>query len=106
LAPATGNAANYRVEPYTLPFVGNFSDAIKALKAERRLELNLEGHRFFDLVRWGDAAPTMNAYFSSEKLRRSYLNSATFVPNKHEYLPIPQAERDLSKNTLKQNPGY
>lgn len=106
LAPATGDAATYKVEPYVVPFVGGYPEAIKALKAERRLELNLEGHRFFDLVRWGDAATVINAYFNSEKAKRSYLSTASFTLNKHEYLPIPQIEIDLSKGTLKQNPNY
>ncbi|GGD45775.1 glycan metabolism protein RagB [Emticicia aquatilis] len=106
LAPATGDAATYKIEPYPVPFVGGYTEAIKALKAERRLELNNEGHRFFDLVRWGDAATVINAYFATEKAKRSYLNTAAFTPNKHEYLPIPQVEIDLSKGNLKQNQGY
>jgi hypothetical protein len=104
--PLTGDAANYNVEPYPVPFNGSAADALAALKLERRLELALEGHRFFDLVRWGDAATYMNNYFSTEKLKRSYLNTANFVAGKNEYLPIPQQEIDLSKGTLTQNPGY
>lgn len=106
LAPATGDAANYKAEPYTIPFVGGYPTAIAALKLERRLELSLEGHRFFDLVRWNDAATFLNSYFSTEKARRSYLSSALFSVGKNEYMPIPQSEIDLSKGKLTQNPGY
>ncbi len=70
----------------------------------------MEGHRFFDLVRWGIAAPTLNAYIAKEKALRQYLQSAMFAAGKSEYFPIPQGEIDQSQvngaPTLKQNPGY
>ncbi|MGZ8558666.1 MAG: RagB/SusD family nutrient uptake outer membrane protein [Chitinophagaceae bacterium] len=37
-----------------------------------------EGHRFFDLVRWGIAAETLNAYLAKEKLKRTYKQTASF----------------------------
>ena len=100
-----GDAANYKVEEYTSSFA-NYAQAIKALKQERRLEFSLEGHRFFDLVRWGDAANVLNNYFAIEKTKRSFLSIASFVAGKNEYQPIPQNEIDLSKGALKQNPNY
>ncbi|MFT3824767.1 MAG: RagB/SusD family nutrient uptake outer membrane protein [Chitinophagaceae bacterium] len=57
---------------------------------ERRLELATEGHRWFDLVRTGQAA--------------TVLASKGFKANKHEALPIPLAE--LTNTQLVQNPGY
>ena len=70
----------------------------------------MEGHRFFDLVRWGIAAETLNAYMNREARLRSYFNGATFAKGKHEYYPIPYQEILNSKlngqETLKQNPGY
>jgi len=62
------------------------------IKLERRLELAMEGHRFFDLVRWGDAA--------------SELGEFGFIENKHEVFPIPQSEIDNSNGALLQNNNY
>jgi hypothetical protein len=64
--------------------------SLAAIKAERRLELAGEGHRFFDLVRWGDAA--------------SKLGSRGFVAGKNEIFPIPY--RELQGTKLVQNPNY
>ncbi len=103
------NAANYKVGLYTVPWTDKVA-ARKAVHFERKLELGMEGHRFFDLVRWGEAAATLNAYLTYEKTKRSYLNGATFTAVNDEYFPIPQAQIDRSVDagvsTLKQNPGY
>jgi hypothetical protein len=61
-----------------------------AIKTERRLELAGEGHRFFDLVRWGDAAQK--------------LADRGFVAGKNEIFPIPF--RELQGTKLVQNPNY
>ncbi len=100
-----GDAATYVIAEYGTPFAGKPA-ALLALKMERRLEFALEGHRLFDLVRWGEAATVINSYLNVEKTKRSYLNIANFVAGKHEYQPIPQNEIDLSKGALKQNPNY
>ncbi|GAA4167621.1 RagB/SusD family nutrient uptake outer membrane protein [Sphingobacterium ginsenosidimutans] len=86
--------------------IWNEENARQALRAERRLELAMENGRFFDLVRWGIAEQTMNAYYETEKSRRSYYATAHFTANKSEYLPIPEAQIRLSKYLYKQNPGY
>jgi hypothetical protein len=64
------------------------------------------GHRFFDVSRWGTAATALNAYYQFEGKITGDLSTGKFTPNKNEYFPIPQAQIDLSKGTLKQNDGY
>lgn len=97
-------AANYKIGLYTL-FPGQ-EYARKAVRFERKLELAMEGHRFFDLVRYGIADVELNAYIAHEKPRRAFFANATFTKGKSEYFPIPQAQIDLEKGKLKQNPGY
>ena len=66
----------------------------------------MESPRFFDLVRWGIAAESLNAYLSVEKLRHSFLQGANFTKGRDEYLPIPQPQIDLVEGLYKQNNGY
>ncbi|MGB4398662.1 MAG: RagB/SusD family nutrient uptake outer membrane protein [Daejeonella sp.] len=102
-------AANYVIATYSSPFASQ-TTARKAVQFETRLETGMEGHRFFDLVRWGIADQVLNTYVAKEKLKRTYLNGATFKKGVNEYYPIPQAEIINSTvggvNTLTQNPGY
>lgn len=65
-----------------------------AIRQERRVELAMEHERFFDLVRWGTAAQVFQDL------------GKNFVVGKHEFLPIPQTQIDLSKGKLTQNTGY
>lgn len=105
---AGAQLANYNVEPYQ-PGV-NISwtqeTARKALRFERRLEMAMEGSRFFDLVRWGVAGEVMNAYLDQEKVRRPVLQDGRFTTGMHEYLPIPQQQIIFSEGRYVQNPGY
>ena len=64
--------------------------SIKRFLNERRLELMGEGHRFFDLVRTGQA--------------KNFI--AGFQEGKHELFPIPVVEIELTGNNWEQNPGY
>jgi len=99
-------AANYKVEPYAASPVWDQATARKALRFERRLELCLEGHRFYDLVRWGEAASFINSYYQVEKTKRPYLNAANYTATKHDYLPIPQTEIDISRGGYTQDTNY
>ena len=63
---------------------------LDAIQQERRLELMGEGHRFFDLVRWGIAA--------------EYIEG--FENGKNDLFPVPQEEIDFSNGNWSQNPNY
>jgi hypothetical protein len=101
--------ATYRIGTYTTPFSSQ-ADARTKVRAERRLELAMEGQRFFDLRRWGIAEATLNAYVQVEKNRRLYLGGAEAYAARHRYFPIPAIQIELSKangqNTLTQNTGW
>jgi starch-binding outer membrane protein, SusD/RagB family len=110
---------DYSVKPYP---AGAFSSngqayAINAIQMERRLELAMEGQRFFDLARYdngtGSMAATLNAYVGVEKNRSGFYkvnSAAVFTKGVNEYFAIPlnelDAENATGKIALKQNPGY
>lgn len=98
------NASMYNVGNYQS--LGSQEEAREILRFERRLELGLEGWRFFDLVRWGVAKETLDEYQAVEVLRRPYLNDYEFKKGKHEYMPIPQQQVVFSGGLYVQNPGY
>jgi starch-binding outer membrane protein, SusD/RagB family len=101
--------ARYRVGLYTTPFASQ-AVAREAVRIERRLELAMEGQRFFDLRRWGIAPAVLNAYVAVEKTRRPHLTAAATFADRHRYYPIPAIQIELSKSggqpTLTQNPGW
>ena len=66
-----------------------------AIRHERRIELAMEGERFFDIVRWGIADSVLHA-----------AGKSNFDVTRDALLPIPQTQIDLSKGVLHQNPGY
>ncbi|MFV0327189.1 MAG: RagB/SusD family nutrient uptake outer membrane protein [Bacteroides xylanisolvens] len=80
--------------------------ARQALRWERRLEMALENSRFFDLVRWGIAGETLNAFYNKEKSARIYYSSAHFDEGTEEYCPIPQNQIDFSQGLYTQNKNY
>ncbi|MBA4320370.1 MAG: RagB/SusD family nutrient uptake outer membrane protein [Flavobacterium sp.] len=102
----TANAANYNIKPYSTIWTDQ-TTARTAVHLENRLEMAMEGHRFFNLVRWGKADTVLNAYLLVEKTRRTHLTNAVFTKGKNEYFPIPQRYIDaLPKGAVTQNNGY
>lgn len=100
-------AANYVINTYTAPWT-NADVARQAVRMERMLELAQEGHRFFDLVRWGTAERVLNNYLAYDgSILVTKLGGARFTTGKNEYLPIPQPQIDVQgSEVLRQNPGY
>lgn len=106
LNPDGSPAANYVINTYAA--FASQDQARNAVRFERKLELSGEGHRFYDLVRWGVAEATLDAYLANDNpLLNAPFAGADFKSGKNEYLPIPQNEIDLvGSAVLKQNPGY
>ena len=106
---AGANAANYDIATYTDAWTSQGA-ARDAVRTERRLELGMEGHRFFDLKRWGVAQSVINDYLAVESTKRSYLIGASFDARNIRF-PIPQEAIDESADddgnvTLTQNEGF
>lgn len=91
--------ANYHVGQY--PATGwNQDYARRAVRMERRLELAMEGNRWFDLVRWGNVVETVNAYYASEVKIRSYYTGANLTEDEI-YFPIPVNQVDNAGDLYK-----
>jgi len=74
-----------------------------ALFHERQVELAFENHRWYDLVRSGNAVTIMNAHGVKEKQQHAYIPSNAYqVSNNRLLLPIPQT--DVNLDNLEQNP--
>lgn len=99
--------ADYHVMFNVQPYSGAYSqeEALKMLKFERRVELAMECDRFFDLVRWGEAAEVLNKYYAGEADNCTIYTNASFTKNKNEYLPIPFAQISASNGHYTQNCG-
>ena len=114
----TTPAANYKVGLYTQFSVKGQAFARDAVHFERKLELAMEGHHFFDLQRrdngTGSMADEINTYLNHETHIAGYnysnVDGAKFIKGKNDLFPTPQNEIDQSVNNgasvLKQNPGW
>ena len=96
--------ADYYVEPYPTDWDGNLAwtknRARLAVRMERRLELAMEGQRWFDLLRWGTAVETLNKYMQEESQLRPYYAGAS-VTEDELYLPIPISQIENSNGLYK-----
>ncbi len=102
----TTPAANYVIGLYPASQFANTDDAMKAIKFERRLELGLEGHRYYDLQRWDEVVPELSRILNYEK--NMPWGSALYGDNpkvgpEDVNFPVPQRQIDLSNGNLVQN---
>ncbi|WP_143304703.1 RagB/SusD family nutrient uptake outer membrane protein [Chitinophaga vietnamensis] len=103
-------AANYVIKEYPAGSFSSTAVALKYIYFERKLELATEGHRYFDISRWGVGDVVMKAFYAYESKITGDLDGATYLKGRNEYFPIPQRQIDLSlqngTSVLKQNAGY
>ena len=95
------NAANYEIAPY--PSFNDADHARAALRMERKLELGMEGHRYFDLQRWGAVQSELNRVLGYEATELSALYGSANVGAEDVNYPIPQNQIDLMGGRLVQN---
>ena len=98
---------------YPATYFSTQEQARKCLQWERRLEMAMEGGRYFDLRRWGIASKTLNAFFEKEKdvvydgqTYAQYYKDAHFTPAKNEYFPLPYIQLYYVPGLYTQNKGY
>jgi hypothetical protein len=103
--------SNYQVKYGIRYAVGKYNGSyskeqtMQLVKMERRLELAMESERFFDLVRWGDAATVINRFYSTEAEKMNFLVGSSFTADKNEYCPIPYEQIAASNGHYQQNCG-
>jgi len=119
----TQNAANYVIARYTGQIAGGTKEfARQAVFYERRLELAMEGQRFFDQQRWdgifGGPEPTgymatvlnkaiaTNVSYPPAYFGDAVMKNSTFTAGRNEIYPIPTAQINNEHGALKQNPNY
>ncbi len=96
-------AANYVIGLY--PSFGSAAEAMMAIKFERKLELGQEGHRYYDLQRWGDVQSELSRILAYEKTMPwgSALYGSATIGSEDVNFPIPQRQIDVSNGLLVQN---
>jgi hypothetical protein len=97
--------AYYKIGQYTTPWTDQ-AFARRAVRYERRLELAMEGQRFFDLRRTASADSVITNYLAVEKNRLPWLGTAAPFTSRHHLYPIPQIQIELSQGKLTQNPEW
>jgi hypothetical protein len=97
-------AANYVINEYPTPFASQ-AEAMHAIKFERKLELGQEGHRYYDLQRWGEVVSTLSRIYDYERTMpwAGNLYPGMDIGPEDVNFPVPQRQIDVSNNTLIQN---
>lgn len=104
------NQVRNRVGLEDIDFSGQ--DLLNAIYNERRIELALEGHRYYDLKRTNRLAQAMENFYnynmntSTDQYDANNPQGQFFDSSKHYIFPIPQSEIDMSNGVIKQNPEY
>jgi len=100
------NAAKYVISTYNTAWTSK-ATAQLAVRHERLLELGMEGHRFYDLQRWGTAQAELDFYFAYDGAKLASALGGSKYADKFKWVPIPQDQVDLvGKDILVQNPGF
>ena len=89
--------------------LGLNSVTMEDIKKERILEFALEGHRFYDLLRWGELSKRFLELTASDSAFKKFISTTDykgFVTKKHEWLPIPINELNSNPYIVENNPGY
>lgn len=102
-------ADEYNIDTYTMSEFTSGVGALRKVQFERKLELATEGHRMYDLWRWGRGQSRMSDYFAYQgQITNDVETSNSFIGA--PYFPIPQNQIDIStvegEQVLTQNPEY
>jgi len=97
-------AANYVIIEYPTAFA-NTAEAMHAIKFERKLELGQEGHRYYDLQRWGEVPSDLTRIMDYELTMpwTNLLYTGVSIGPEDVNFPVPQRQIDVSNNILVQN---
>ena len=104
-ADGTTDAANYVIAQYAAADFSTQADAMKRIKFERKLELGMEGHRYYDLQRWGDVQSELSRILTHEQQQewgQAAYGSASVGPEDVNF-PVPQRQIDLGNGNITQN---
>ena len=104
--PRADSSPNYVIDTYNSAWTDQAA-ARNAVRHERRVELAMEGHRLFDLRRWGIMVDALNTYIANEgRTIANFAAKANPAQAKHNRFPIPLDAIESSDGVLNQNTGY